>query len=672
LLFLAALVALTFFGAVGLVLARVPLPPAAFVPESTYIYDANGGRLAVLHGGENRENVDLEEVPEIVVQAVVAAEDQTFFRHKGLDPVGIARATWADIRAGSAVQGGSTITQQYVKNVYVGTDRTLWRKLKEAALAVKLERKLSKDEILERYLNTIYFGRGAYGVQAAAKAWFGRDVGELGLPEAAYLAGLIRAPETADVERDPERAEARRRTVLDSMAKEGYISAADQRAVERTPIESYAVGRDAAGPLVVGHDIGTEYFVEQVRRELVERFSSSTVHGGGLRVHTTLNPAFQQAAYGAAYGLLDQPDDPAAAVVVLDEMGAVRAMVGGRDWNQSKVNLAVGEAGGGGGRQAGSAFKPFVLAEAVRQGISVESSFNSPGVAVFPKANDGKDWRVTNYDRAAHGRINLIEATRVSSNTVYAQLVQEIGPAGVAKLAQRMGVVAELPAVNSITLGTPTVSVLDMATGYLTLARRGVTTEPFLITRVTTADGSVLFDTKPDQQQALSADQADVVNFVLEGVVRHGTGTGAAVGTPVAGKTGTTQSYGDAWFVGYTPKMSVAVWMGYAEGQARAMDAVRGQRVTGGSFPATIFQRFMVAAGISDHGGFPPVSQFPGQILGDRIPYLDPTATTTTPPTTTTEPTTTTSPPPPTTSKPPATTTTTKPEDEPPPSTTTP
>ncbi|HEX9681790.1 MAG TPA: transglycosylase domain-containing protein [Acidimicrobiales bacterium] len=640
LLLLLGLAAITLASGAGVLLANVGLPPEAFQPESTIIFDAQGRRMGVLHAGENRTAVELGEVPRIVRDAILATEDRSFYAHSGLDPWGIARATVADLRAGSAVQGGSTITQQYVKNVYVGSDRTLWRKLREAALSVKLERKLSKDEILERYLNTIYWGRGAYGIQAAAKAWFDRDVTQLGLPEAAYLAGLIRAPETADVSRHPERAEDRRESALDAMVDAGVITADDRIAVLEIPLTDSVVDRASSAPQVVGSEWGTDYIVEWVRQELGERFSAATVTGGGLRVFTTIDLDLQRHAAAAVGGVLDQPDDPDAALVSLDGEGRVVALIGGRDWEASKVNLALGTDGGGAGRQAGSAFKPFALAEALRQGWSVESTFGSPTSIVLPGADDGRDWTVNNYDDASHGTINLVEATRVSSNTVYAQLVDLIGADEVTEFAGLAGVTAELPPVSSIALGTGSVSVLDMASGYSTFARGGVAIAPSVIERVETADGGVIFQRRPQATQVLTANEADTVTWVLEQAVRSGTGRGAALDDQVvAGKTGTTQGYGDAWFIGYTRHLTTAVWMGYAEGQSRAMTSVRGRAVTGGSFPAQIFQRFMAVATQRFEPRAFPTPELGGRVHGEAQPYVDPsqrTTTTTEPPTTTT------------------------------------
>ena len=416
LLFLGGLLAFTALAGALFVLTRVELPRAGTLAQTTFLTDAGGGRLASIDAGENRVSVDLEQVPKVVVDAVLATEDKNFYRHGGIDPVGIVRATVADLR-GKPLQGGSTITQQYVKNTYLGRERTIWRKLKEASMAVKVEHKYDKREILERYLNTVYFGRGAYGVQAAARTWFGKDVSQLGLNEGAYLAGLIRAPEVADVDRSPDVARARRDRTLSAMARNGFITAK-----ERTDAAAVALRQDDGGfvidrrrqePQIVAFEKGTQYFVEYVRRQLVEQYGTDLVYTGGLRVKTTLDLRLQTQAYDAVYGLLDRPDDPAGALVAVDGDGRVKAMVGGRDFNQSKVNLAVGQEGGGSGRQAGSTFKPFTLAAIVKEGFTVESAFKGPPKIVFPKADNGKDYTVSNFENEDLGvSVNLIDATR--------------------------------------------------------------------------------------------------------------------------------------------------------------------------------------------------------------------------------------------------------------------
>ena len=472
-LFLFGLLGLTAIGGIAYVIARVPLPRDAPLAQTTILTDASGAQLAVLHGDENRLPVKLNQVPKVLQDAVVAAEDRKFYSHSGVDPLGVLRATWTDLRHGSKVQGGSSITQQYVKNTYVGRERTFMRKVKEAVIATKLERKYDKRQILERYLNTIYFGRGAYGVQAAAHAYFDKDVQQIGLPEAALLAGLIRGPEEADPARSAQAAEvarSRRTSVLQAMVITHAITSTQSIEAEAIPVESRRSQRKEA--TVADAKYGTQYFADYVRRQLVRTYGEDAVLRGGLRVQTTLDLKLQRQAYDAVYNTLNWKGDPDGALVSMDTDGHVVAMVGGKNWDQSKVNLAVGAAGGGLGRQAGSAFKPFVLAETVHEGYTVESSFLAPPKIVLPKADNGKDWEVSNFENESFGRLNLLDATVHSANTVYAQLIDRIGSANVIPTAHALGIKSQLDPVPSLVLGTQNVSVLEMADSYLSFANQ--------------------------------------------------------------------------------------------------------------------------------------------------------------------------------------------------------
>ena len=638
---MAGLLAFTALAGAAYLLVRVPLPPERVQAQTTFLYDANGTQLAAFSGGVNRVNVPLASVPKVMIDAVLATEDKGFFKHGGVDPVGIVRATWADLR-GHELQGGSTLTQQYVKNVYLGHERTFARKIKEASLAVKLERKLTKRQILERYLNAIYFGRGAYGVEAAAHAYFGKSVGQLGLPEASYLASIIRAPGTADPARDPKLADVRRDSTLVRMERAGYINGEERAAVEAVHVFEYSIDAARAEPTFTDPDSGTQYFSEYVRKQLSDilHMSEASVFASGLRVKTTLDLKMQRAANQAVYGFLNQSNDPAGALVAVDDNGEVKAMVGGRDWQRSKVNLALGREGGGGGRQAGSTFKPFLLAEIVKEGYTVNSTFPAPSKAIFPKADNGRDYPVTNFDDESFDHdLNLVDATKSSVNTVYAQAAAAIGPAHLVDMAHQLGVRSDLQANLSLVLGTSEVSVLDMAGAYSTFARRGDHVDPITITEVS-KDGHVIYRARPVHTRVLAPRVADTVNYCLQQVVQSGTGTGAQFGRPAAGKTGTTEDFGDAWFIGFTPRLTAAVWMGYEEGAtAKKLMNLHGQHggVQGGTLPAAIFKRFMTAVEKGrDDGGFPDVTGFPGKVL--KPPASVKLVTTTTSSSTTTVP----------------------------------
>ena len=582
--------------------------------------------MAQLNAEQDRVDVTYDELPQVLIDAVVSAEDQDFFQHSGIDPIGIARAAWADIQEQEAVQGGSTITQQYVKNVFLTNERTLVRKVKEAVLAVKLEQELGKEQILERYLNTIYFGRGAYGVQAASQVYFNVDVGELQIWQAAFLAGLIRAPEAADPERDPEAAVARRTGVLDLMLEEGYINQEEYDAADAV---AFGFPNTLPRPpgtnlgFVQGAEFGTEYFAEYVRQWLVERFGENEVYGGGLRVYTTLDMEMQSTAYASVTGILNQPDDPAGSLVSVDEFGHVKAMVGGTDFQNNEVNLALGGAGGGSGRQPGSAFKPFVLAEALKQGYSAKSTYPAPG-SITLDIGGGQEWRVSGGGSSG-GSYDLIGATRASSNVVYAQLMLDVGPQSVVTTAERMGIESELPVVPSLVLGSGEVSVLDMAAAYSVFMNSGMAVEPVVVTRVERADGTVLYPTEqPQPERILPEDQAEIVTYALTQVISGGTGTGARISEPAAGKTGTTQDNRDAWFVGFTCRLTTAVWMGYP-GQPgeppRYMTNFRGGgAVFGGSYPADIWQTYMEQVTAGDGcSRWPVPTEFPGEKLNQEL-----------------------------------------------------
>jgi penicillin-binding protein 1A len=560
------------------------LPPV----QSSVVVDAKGRPIANFDQNGLRELVKLDQVSPVVVDALLSAEDRHFYDHHGVDPGGIGRALWHDATGGS-LQGGSTITQQLVKNSYLNGDRSLSRKAKEAVLAIKLEQTHDKRDILERYLNIVYFGRGAYGIQAAAHVYFNTTADKLDANQAAFLVGLLRSPETADPTTHPDTARQRRDRVLDAMVENRKFAPNDAAAIKQQPIG--ALDRALLTQPLPGV---APWFVDLVRQEAIARFGESTVYGGGLRITTTLDLDDQQAAESAVAQVLNQPDDPQAALVALDKSGAIRAYVGGRDYNALKVDLARGQQGGGTGRQAGSTFKPFVLAANAEQGRTVKQAFAAPEQITLPTPSG--PWTVSNFGNEAFGPTDLIDGTVHSINTVYAQLVLQVGPDKAAALARAAGITSDLPAQPSVTLGAGDVSPLELADAYLTFARDGERVEPFAIAKVEAAGGRTLFHANPKTSPAMKPDTAHLVDFVLQQVIDRGTGTSAKLDRPVAGKTGTTDNNGDAWFAGYTPTYAAVVWMGYPESNSRPMDNVHGITVTGGTLPAQIWRQFMSAA----------------------------------------------------------------------------
>ena len=629
-------------GAAGLifVLGKVDLPvdpseapdqqQTSFICAADIQVNCNAqNAMAQFHGSEDRELVSYKQIPPILREAVIATEDKDFFKHGGVDPMGIARAAVSDIRGSGVRQGGSTITQQYVKQTYLSSEQTFTRKIKEAVMAVKLEQQIGKKTILKRYLNTVYFGRGAYGVQAASRVWFGHDVEAVNIGEAAFLAGLLRNPNGADPYRGAAKikeATRRREVSLNRMEIEGYITAKEHKeygavpldpTVAYTPVGGVPEGSgvkpfiktppkiSTLGEKVKGAEWGSEYFVEHVRQWLVKKYTSDVVYGGGLKVYTTLDLNMQKDAYDAVTSTLDRPSDPSAALVAIDDQGQVKAMMGGTDFTNNKVNLATGKSGGGLGRQPGSTFKMFALAEAVREGYSIQSIVPSPPKIEIPDqvcARGGRPWNVRG---GPGGGSSLVSATKNSINTVYAQLMLKLGPAKVLQMARDMGVTASgLQPYCANVLGGGEVSVLDMAAGYSTLANDGIAKSPVVVTRVEFPDGRVERFT-PNGKQVLTPDQADRVTYCLQQVIQGGTGTDAALERPAAGKTGTTQNNADGWFVGYTPKLTAAVWMGYPKGLI-PMEDVHGIKVQGGTFPARMWKKFMDAAlADQDTGDFP-------------------------------------------------------------------
>jgi penicillin-binding protein 1A len=588
------------FGLVTAIAGEIPnLDPSRQIEQEVngVIYAADDGSgqprvLAVLRGSEARTLVDLDSVAPIMRHAVVAVEDRRFWEHGGVDLRAIGRALWADIRQKEVVEGGSTITQQFVKNALINDERTIARKVREAALAWQLQQEWSKRRILEAYLNTIYFGNGAYGVQQASLTYFGHGAKDLELHEAALLAGIPAAPATYDPVTNPERARERRRVVLEAMLGEGKISQSQLREADAEPLP------DPDDVRLPGTEGPAQYFVNYVKQRLIDEYGSEEVFGGGLKVRTTLDLDLQQLARDAINEHLTEPDGPSAALVAIDPRnGSVLAMVGGNNYRESQFNLAVQAE-----RQPGSAFKPFVLATALRQGISPVTRFDS-----VPQQIDLGDriWAPKNYDDIYFGNVDLETATVESDNSVYAQLTQLVGAAKVAETARKLGIQSRLRAFYSIGLGTESVNPLEMARAYATFATGGLrvdtsmrnANQPRAIVEVKDENGTTILDNRPKGRRVMTPGQAATLNAILEDVVERGTGVRARLDDrPAAGKTGTTENYGDAWFVGYTPQLAVAVWVGYPTTLRPMLTEFDGEAVAGGTFPAMIWKTFVESA----------------------------------------------------------------------------
>ena len=563
-----------------------PVRQAKHLQKDGIIYDSTGHRvLARLVGSESRKIIPSDEIGPVMKQAIVAIEDKRFFEHRGVDVRGIVRAVWQDVQNKKVVQGGSTITQQFVKNAYLTSKRSISRKLKEAALSWQLDQVWSKDRILTAYLNTIYFGNGAYGIERAAQVYFGHGATKLTTAEAALLAGIPADPSRFNPVTDPKAAHQRRREVLQAMVDQKDITYKEFRKGIRTPLPT---PEDIHQPGIRGP---AQYFVDYVKQQLVDRYGTRKVFGGGLVVKTTIDLALQQRARNAISKWLHGPNMPTAALVALDPRnGRVLAMVGGQNYQESQFNLAVQ-----GERQPGSSFKPFVLTAALDQGISPSTTLESNPVTI---ALGDRNWYVHNYEGSNLGWIDLTSATAYSDNTVYAQLTNIVQPRNVAATARKLGVTRKLNPYFAIGLGADPVSPLEMARAFAAFADGGkridgslLKNRPRVVLSVNGADNKV----KP--RQVISQTNAEIVTDILQKVVQYGTGKRAALADrPVAGKTGTTENYGDAWFVGYTPQMVAAVWVGYPNTLRPMLTEFHGDPVAGGTYPALIWKSFAESA----------------------------------------------------------------------------
>jgi penicillin-binding protein 1A len=578
------------FGLVTAIASEIPqLDPARYryqPDKNSYITTADGRVLAVLRGDEARIVVKSDEISDVMKQAIVAVEDRRFFEHRGVDIRGIARAIWQDLRNRAVVEGGSTITQQFVKNAYVKSSRTVERKLKEAALAWQLEQRWSKDRILTAYLNTIYLGNGAYGIEQASRVYFHHRASTLDLAEAALLAGIPADPARYDPAANPRLAKARRHNVLKIMLDQGAVTRSEYWHADHEPMP------DPSSIRLPGTQGPAPYFTNYVKQLLIDRFGTANVFGGGLRVRTSIDLGLQQMAREAIAKWLPENEGPSAALVAVDPRdGRVLAMYGGRNYSESQFNLAVQ-----GERQPGSSFKPFALAAALSQGISPTTTFVSAPVTI---SLGDKLWHVENYEGSNLGRIDLETATTYSDNTVYAQLTDLVGPRAVAGMARKLGIQSPLKGYFSVALGGEAVNPLEMARAFASIANGGRRLDGALMGDVPRAVLSVNKKINvPVPKQELGENEAAIVTRLLQGVVESGTGKRAQLsdGRPVAGKTGTTENYGDAWFVGYTPQLAVAVWVGYPDRLRPMLTEYHGGPVAGGTYPALIFKAFMERA----------------------------------------------------------------------------
>jgi penicillin-binding protein 1A len=631
----------TVFGMMMAVASDLPaleqLPQVA-KRKNSILYDVRGRRLATLTSDQGRIIVTSDQISRNVKNAVIAIEDERFWENPGVDFRGIARALVQDIIQRRAVQGGSTITQQFVKNALKAqNERTLLAKMREAALAFHMTRKWSKERILTEYLNSVYFGNGAYGIESAARTYFGADpnhsgcgrqgrpmcASELNPAESAMLAAIIASPSAFDPVAHPRAARARRDLVLRKMLEQGYI---DERQYEESLQEPthYKVT-----PPRLETPANSEYFVSWVRQLLIEEVGPQRAFEGNLRVTTTLDLDLQRAAEQAVNNHLSWPQGPTASMVVIDNhTGEVRAMVGGRDYQAKPFNLATQSR-----RQPGSAFKPFILAEALRRGISPGAVFPSRRREFKVPGGGGEVFVVNNFENRYSGQISLAGALTHSDNSVFAALGIQLGTKRIARLAQRMGIRTPVSANYAMTLGglKEGVTPLDMAHAYTTFAAHGRRITGTLaapnngpvglvrIRRVGEDDKQRLV--KENKRRAipvLPRHVADTATNLLTGPVKYGTATRAQYGGFAAGKTGTTENSGDAWFVGFTDRWTIAVWVGYPDTLKPMLTEFRGDDVTGGTFPALIWRDFVIAANKiienrknreREAKGLPPITQ---------------------------------------------------------------
>lgn len=539
----------------------------SFTPSlTTRIYDLNGKLIGEFFT-ERREYARLEEIPPLLQKAFIASEDQNFYQHPGVDPLGIFRAMWQNFLNLRVVEGGSTITQQLSRSRFLDNRRNLERKVKEALLALILERKYTKDEILEAYLNQIYLGHGVYGVKAAARLYFGKELQDLNLAEMAMLAGVARSPSYFSPYVDLAAAQRQKRRVLRRMLECGFITKEDYEEAVATPVVLSGLERRASI---------CPYFLDYLIKELrANGFEDQQIFSGGLKVHTTLDADIQK----IANDVLAKSGYQGAILCIDPKNGYIKAMVGGRSYEESKFNRATQAY-----RQPGSTFKPFIYAAAL------DSGFTPSTVLVDEPLEFPNGWKPQNYERIFRGPMTLREALEKSVNIIGIKLLQETGIDKVIQYAKRMGIRSPLRRDLSLALGTSEVTLLELTTAYAAFANSGMVPEPMAILRVEDAEGRILYERTPTLRRALSPETAYIMARLLQGVVERGTGRRAAIGRPVAGKTGTTEDFIDAWFVGFTPDLVCGVFLGNDDRKPL------GPQKTGGIIAAPIFAQVMKEA----------------------------------------------------------------------------
>ena len=564
--------------------------------KGSKIYDENDELITELHV-ERRIFVPLSQVPRSLQDAVIATEDRRFYYHWGVDPIGIGRAIVQNYRRGRIVEGGSTITQQLTKVLFLTPDKSLERKLKEAVLALEIERRYPKDRILEMYLNQVYFGQGAYGVEAASRTYFGKSVSEVTVREAALLAGLPRAPATYAPFEHPKAAKQRREVVFRRMVEYGALKDEDARKLAKSDLGLIPPERRRTTG---------QYFLDYVQQTLEAKYGADMMFKGGLNVYTTLDPSMQLAAEQSLRDGLKtlegrsakaRPGEhPEGAIVTIEpQTGYVRALVGGYDFFRSEFNRAVQAK-----RQPGSAFKPFVYVAALEAGFTPATRIEDAPVS-YAVGPNGNAWKPENYDRKFRGLTTLQQGLEESVNVVTVKLQERVGVHRTIQVARRLGIQSPMAPNLSLALGTSDVSLLELTSAYGTLANHGVWVPPIAIRYVTDANDKLLEENVPQGREAVSPEMAYVVTHMLRGVVDRGTGQAVKVlGRPVAAKTGTTNDYSNAWLVGYTPRLVTGVWIGYDRPRSLGRDE------TGGRLAAPIWASYMVRAlGQSPKEDFP-------------------------------------------------------------------